>query len=232
MAEQKLCRKDRMIFHCLNAVTNGSDSMKIYLESDGAEKDITEIRSQGSGSYRYNNFLITEDKQNDTIIFTPNVVGCRMYFAITSGTTVNCEVIRAGETDKAFGFALGSGKSQIDMTPEGMKDYVISVTTQRTEPDAAEVITAAVKPSPAPSAQARPQPAQPDQDRLEDAAERLKTDRAILERYESEDPEGIGELLQKADTDIRMLEDAIREHVTAHEKKTEEIEQELKVGKH
>ena len=66
---------------------------------------------------------------------------------------------------------------------------------------------------------------------VEEISSRYKIDAEILKLYEDKEVTTIEQLLQKAENDIKMIEDQIKVFVEAQERKTAEIENELKIGK-
>lgn len=66
---------------------------------------------------------------------------------------------------------------------------------------------------------------------VEEISSRYKIDAEILKLYGDKEVTTIEQLLQNAENDIKMIEDQIKVFVEAQERKTAEIENELKIGK-
>ena len=66
---------------------------------------------------------------------------------------------------------------------------------------------------------------------VEEISSRYNIDAEILKLYADKDITPIEDLLKKAEDDIKQIEEQIKLFVEAQEKKTAEIEGELKIGK-
>ncbi len=122
--------KDSLKLYCLKeAVQDGTVSFRLFLESDGAERDIHDVRTPGQPRYRFNNFNITEDPSDNSITFCPNVIGCYVYIAIKSPQPIKSEIIRKGETAPAESFELDEGEIKVGFCPQGLRMYIVYVET-------------------------------------------------------------------------------------------------------
>ncbi len=122
--------KDSLKLYCLKeAVQDGTVSFRLFLESDGTERDIRDVRIPGQPRYRFNNFNITEDPSDNSITFCPNVIGCYVYIAINSPLPIKAEIIKKGETVPAERFELDEGEIKIGFCPQGLKMYIVYIET-------------------------------------------------------------------------------------------------------
>lgn len=122
--------KDSFKLYCLKeAVQEGSVGFRLFLESDGTERDLADVRIAGQPRYRFNNFNITEDPADNSITFCPNVIGCYVYLAINSPQPIKAEIIRKGESSPAESLELGAGDIKVEFCPQGLKMYVVRTET-------------------------------------------------------------------------------------------------------
>lgn len=330
-SEYEFFSKDYIKFYFLNeAVNNKTASFKLFLESDGVEKDFLDVRTPGRNVYRFNNFNVSEDATNNCITFRPNVIGCYVYFAISASNPIRVEIIKNGTNTVAESFELETGDSKIEFQPQGIKKYDLKIITEHvgnkpesgeaskpTEPQTAPAVNSFESdfsvPSPfdvsgsmssqpqqnsnlqsyssqsgfsAASEQIRERERAIDQlersnsllqgdidalekrknnlekmnqelidkkrnltihlDKLqeeydknysnfsadvEEISSRYHIDSEILKLYADREVTPIEELLERAENDVKQIEEQICVFVEAQERKTAEIESELKIGK-
>ena len=127
MTQFKLFKKDCLKLKFLKEINNKNVDVVLFLEADGVERNLLNIRPDGESMYRFNNFTITEAVDSNEVIFKPNVIGCYVYYKITCTEPVDIEVVRNGsnETDRII--HLAEGVSKIELNPVDMKEYHVRV---------------------------------------------------------------------------------------------------------
>ena len=97
----------------------------IWLESDNKEVSLADLRT-GGAEYRFNNFVIKENSENNTITFCPNIAGCPAYFRINSSESFHISIIRkdgsAGDES-----TFQAGETKLELNPAGMRVYKVKV---------------------------------------------------------------------------------------------------------
>lgn len=270
--EYEFFKKDSIKFYFLKeAIDGGTVSFRLFLESGGTERDFRDIRASG-GTYRFNNFNVSEDTAGNCVAFCPNVIGCHAYFAISTKNPARVEIIRNGAGTPAESFDLECGVSKLEFWPQGTTKYILKVYLSKPSP----VLTEKVKKREDAINQLDMLNAllQKDVDALEirgselgrknkelaekkrnltshldrlqeefdkdyskfsadvaDISARYKIDAEILRLYADKEVVPIEELLRRAEDDVRQIEEQVRVFVEAQERKTAEIEKELKIGK-
>lgn len=132
-SEYEFFSKDYIKFYVLNETVNSKTAtFKLFLESEDAEKEFLDVRASGRNVYRFNNFNISEDATNNCITFRPNVVGCYVYFLISSQNPIKVEIIKNGTNTVAQAFELGKGESKIEFSPNGTRKYDLKITNAQT----------------------------------------------------------------------------------------------------
>lgn len=97
----------------------------IWLESDNREVDLVDLRT-GGAEYRFNNFVIKENSDNNTITFCPNIAGCPAYFRINSSEPFHMSITRKdGSAGDESTFQAGGTK--LELNPDGMRMYKVNV---------------------------------------------------------------------------------------------------------
>lgn len=125
----ELYKKDCVKIYLLNEVVNEKTSgIEVYLESDGMERNFLSIRKEGSDTYQFNNFIVTEIPSENCIMFKPNVVGCPAFIMITSDKDIEIEVIRNGATAVDRCFSMLAGEVKVEFAPENYTKYNLYVT--------------------------------------------------------------------------------------------------------
>lgn len=153
-SEYEFFSKDYIKFYMLNETVNTrAVSFKLFLESDGNEKDFFDVRTQGRNVYRFNNFNVSEDATNNCITFRPNVVGCYVYFSIGTQSAIKVEIIRNGTNTVAEAFDLPAGTTKLDFHPQGTKKYDLKLTFDSAVP---ETVPQPQANTPSPGAAAEP----------------------------------------------------------------------------
>ncbi len=124
----ELYKKDCVKIYLLNEVVNEKTSgIEVYLESDGMERNFLSIRKEGSDTYQFNNFIVTEIPSENCIMFKPNVVGCPAFIMITSDKDIEIEVIRNGATAVDRCFSMLAGEVKVEFAPENYTKYNLYV---------------------------------------------------------------------------------------------------------
>lgn len=133
-SEYEFFSKDYIKFYVLNETVNSKTvTFKLFLESDGTEKEFLDVRASGRNVYRFNNFNVSEDVTNNCITFRPNVVGCYVYFLISSQNPIKVEIIKNGTNTVAQAFELGKGESKIEFRPNGTRKYDLKITNAQAD---------------------------------------------------------------------------------------------------
>ena len=131
--EYEFFSKDYIKFYMLNEIVNSKTaSFKLFLESDGQEKDFLDVRNPERSVYRFNNFNVSEDATNDCITFRPNVVGCYVYFDIKSEKPIKVDIIKNGTSTVAQSYELSAGSSRLEFHPQSLKKYDLKINTEET----------------------------------------------------------------------------------------------------
>ena len=118
--------KDSVSFELYKEViADKSAQFLIWLEIDNKEVNLVDLRGNGA-QYRFNNFVIEENGDNNTITFCPNIVGCPAYFRINSSSPFHMSIIRkdgtAGEES-----TFQAGETKLELNPAGMRMYKVNV---------------------------------------------------------------------------------------------------------
>ena len=117
--------KDRVSFAMYKEVIESKKArFLIWFESDNKEIDLLDKR-KGAAEYRINNFVITENRDNNTITFCPNIVGCPAYFRIKSSESFYIRITRKDGTvaDEAV---FQAGETKLELTPANMRMYRVN----------------------------------------------------------------------------------------------------------
>ena len=97
----------------------------IWLESDNKEVSLTDLRT-GDAEYRFNNFIIKENSENNTIAFCPNIAGCPAHFRIKSSEPFHMSIIKKdGSSGEESTFQ--AGETKLELNPAGMRVYKVIV---------------------------------------------------------------------------------------------------------
>lgn len=267
--EYEFFSKDYIKLYFLDETVNRKTAVfKLFLESDGVEKDFLDVRTAGKNVYRFNNFNVSEDAANNCITFRPNVVGCYVYFEIFSEYPVKAEIIKNGTNTAAESFELGANRSKIEFHPNGIKKYDLKVLyekrgtaqsdvsskgeneltagfhktigsdeteTEKTELDASYRETADQRKKLISHLDRLQEEYDKNYSDFKEEAEEISSkyhiDAKILKLYADKEVAPIEDLIKKAEEAVNQMEEQIRVFVRAQEKKTAEIESELKIGK-
>lgn len=97
----------------------------IWLESDNKEVNLVDLRT-GGAEYRFNNFVIKENSDNNTITFCPNIAGCPAYFRIHSSESFRMSIVRKDGTAEDESI-FQSGETKLELNPAGMRMYKVNV---------------------------------------------------------------------------------------------------------
>lgn len=123
--------KDIVSFELYNEVIEKKAAQfYIWLESENKEINIADIRNGGT-EYRFNNFIIKENKDSNSIDFCPNIAGCPAYIKIKTNERFKIRVIRKDGTLGAEE-TLQPGEIKIELNPAGMRMYKVSVKSEST----------------------------------------------------------------------------------------------------
>jgi len=118
--------KDTVSFGLYKEVIESkSAQFLLWLESDNKEVNLLDLRT-GSSEYRFNNFIIKENSDNDTISFCPNIAGCPAYFRISSNSSFHMSITRKDGTagDES---TFQAGETKLELNPAGMRVYKVNV---------------------------------------------------------------------------------------------------------
>lgn len=118
--------KDSVSFGLYKEVIESKNAQfLIWLESDNKEVSLADLRT-GGAEYRFNNFVIKENSENNTITFCPNIAGCPAYFRINSSVSFHMSITRkdglAGD-----GSTFQAGETKLELNPAGMRMYKVNV---------------------------------------------------------------------------------------------------------
>ena len=118
--------KDSVSFVLYKEVIESKEAQfLIWLESNNREVNLVDLRN-GSTEYRFNNFVIKENNESNTITFLPNIAGCPAYFRIKTTKSINMSIIRkdgtAGDTS-----TFQPGEIKLELNPAGMRKYIVNV---------------------------------------------------------------------------------------------------------
>lgn len=118
--------KDSVSFELYKEVIEGKKAQfLIWLESDNKEVDLVDLRADGT-EYRFNNFVIKENSDNNTITFCPNIAGCPAYFRINSSEPFHMSITRKdGSSGDESTFQ--AGETKLELNPAGMRMYKVNV---------------------------------------------------------------------------------------------------------
>lgn len=118
--------KDKVSFGLYKEVIESKEAQfLIWLESDNREVNLVDLRT-GDAEYRFNNFVIKEDSDNNTITFCPNIAGCPAYFRISSNASFRMSIVRKdGTAGNELVFQVGETK--LELNPAGMRVYKVNV---------------------------------------------------------------------------------------------------------
>ena len=123
--------KDIVSFELYNEVIEKKAAQfYIWLESENKEINIADIRNGGT-EYRFNNFIIKENKDSNSINLCPNIAGCPAYIKIKINERFKIRVIRKDGTLGAEE-TLQPGEIKIELDPAGMRMYKVSVKSEST----------------------------------------------------------------------------------------------------
>lgn len=118
--------KDSVIFGLYKQVVESQNAQFfIWLESDNREVSLSDLRT-GNTEYRYNNFVIKENSENNTIAFCPNIAGCPAYLRINSSEPFHIRITRKdGSVEDELTFQ--AGETKLVLNPSGMRMYIVYV---------------------------------------------------------------------------------------------------------
>lgn len=118
--------KDSVSFGLYKEVIESKNAQfLIWLESNNREVSLADLRT-GGAEYRFNNFVIKENSDNNTITFCPNIAGCPAYFRINSSVPFHMSITRkdgsAGDES-----TFQAGETKLELNPAGMRMYKVKV---------------------------------------------------------------------------------------------------------
>lgn len=118
--------KDRVSFGLYKEVIESKNAQfLIWLESDNKEVSLADLRT-GGAEYRFNNFVIKENSENNTITFCPNIAGCPAYFRINSSVPFHMSITRK-DGSAGDGSTFQAGETKLELNPAGMRMYKVNV---------------------------------------------------------------------------------------------------------
>ncbi len=201
------------LYFLKEAVKERTVKFGLFLESDGKEKDFLTIRGEGKEKYRFNNFDVIENPGDNSITFSPNVIGCFVYFSIQSNEPLRAEYIEKGKSIPSRVFEL-RGKSRLDFKPLQMKKYDLSLSTEEPSREDMEKSWSTEL----------NKDYKGFKEELENLQEKYRIDQEILDLYAVKELAPIEELLQKANEAIEKVECQVRSVIEAQERRRAEIE--------
>lgn len=117
--------KDSISFGLYKEVIESKNAQfLIWLESDNKEVNLIDLRT-GGAEYRFNNFVIKENSENNTITFCPNIAGCPAYFKINSSDSFRMSIVRKDGT-AGNEATFQPGETKLELNPVGMRMYKIN----------------------------------------------------------------------------------------------------------
>ena len=121
--------KDSISFELYKEVVeNKTAQFLIWLESDNREINLVDLRN-GNTEYRFSNFIIKENKDNNTITFCPNIAGCPAYFRIKTNDPCHMSIKRKDGT-QGDELDFKPGEIKLELNPTGLRVYKVSVETE------------------------------------------------------------------------------------------------------
>lgn len=127
MSELVLLKKDIIRLNFLKEINDKTVSLKLFLEVDGKEKDINEIKQTGQTEYRFNNFNVIENSADNKITFNHNVIGCLLYFKINTTSKLSIDILKKDTNAVANTIEILPGETKITFNPNANKQYDITV---------------------------------------------------------------------------------------------------------
>lgn len=257
MAECDIFKKNLLKLNILKEITSGDAKLALFLESEGVEKDFMSIRAAGADSYRFNNFSITENTAENTLVFMPVVIGCPAYIKIECGQSFEIAVLRNQGEQPAQTFTMKPGTVKLDLYLNGYTSYIMRVTQVSVdnaaltrEKDKVEIGQLNTKIS---EVETKLSGLAAEKDKLikkldalqaeydkdyrsfeKDVAEirsKYTVDEEILKLYEDKDVTPIEQLIARSRRDLEEMEEQIRVFVGAHERQVADIESSISIGR-
>ena len=127
MTQFELIKKDSLKLKFLKEINNKNVDVVLFLEADGVERNLLDVRPEGEEMYRFNNFTITETVESNEVTFKPNVIGCYVYLKITCTEAVDIEIVRNGAVQADKVIHLTEGVSKLELNPVDMTKYNVKV---------------------------------------------------------------------------------------------------------
>lgn len=158
VTEFDVMAKDYIRLGFLNeVVSQKSVGFRIFLESEGNEKNFVDIRTD-KNVYRFNNFNVSEDTIQNAITFRPIVIGCYLYFKINNFVPLTLDIIKNGTTTVAQQFILAPGENKIEFDPQGIQKYVMKIeeSSNTNSQEGAQETSSSVEQKPIESSSAHP----------------------------------------------------------------------------
>ena len=117
--------KDRISFALYKEVIESKKAQFLtWFESNNKEVDLLDYR-KGTAEYRISNFVIRENRDNNTITFCPNIVGCPAYFRIKSSESFYISITRKDGT-AAEEIVFQAGETRLELTPANIRMYRVN----------------------------------------------------------------------------------------------------------
>lgn len=120
-------KKDKIRLNFLKEIFDKSVTLNLYLEVNGKEEGFQNIRKSDTGEYRFNNFTITENEEANNITFCHNVIGCLLYFVITTGKALSIDIIKKDSDVVEQTINILPGSCRVIFYPFQNKGYEVGI---------------------------------------------------------------------------------------------------------
>ncbi len=125
--------RDYLKFYLLRETESDAVSFQLAAESDAEEMDFRELHAQGKTVYRFHNFNVSEDTEENCVTFRPNAVGEGVQFFLSADVPVRAAIIRNGSSSVAHSIELPTGETQLVLMPQGIEKYELQVESQSSD---------------------------------------------------------------------------------------------------
>lgn len=224
----ELYGKDTVKFGFLKEfIQEGTIEMLSFLEVDQEEKNFLQVRDPNNQEYRFNNFKVVEQPGDNSISFTPVVVGCKAYLKINSSEKIHVDVIRKDGT-WVSGYNLEPGEIRVDFDQKDYKTYTLKVDQVKEAALDPDIMKQKFREKLAFLEAESQKDMTPFEKELADIRKQFEVDEQLLKMYEDKDPIAVEKLISDVRAAMEKAEEHIRIFVKAKADKTIAIEQQLK----